>query len=249
MNSKDTRPNQHLASKETSTQPTEVDDTKPDDTLDNDTIPSGDKDVSSAPTVPGEHQDICSSTIGNRNHTPNKKKFEWKFDDFIRNLLVSVAAALLALGAANWYEDKRFERLYDEVTFRYFDAISRVLDGKQVSHNPKKKQVYFSVLNSIGNDVRHIRQNKIFALGKNKTHELAVLQTLIVQAIALREFDDLYANNILLVMEPFCNRYEDRILESLGAILQKNHSDRTENEHVIVNAQLICDANFKKNRG
>ena len=249
MNSKDSRPNQRPASKEPGTRPTEADNTKPDDTLDNVTIPSGDKDNSSAPTVSGEHQDTCPSTSGHPNHTPNKKKFQWKFDDFIRNLLVAIAAALLALGAANWYEDKRFERLYDEVTFRYFDAVSRVLDNNQVSLNPKKKQVYFSVLNSIGNDVEHIRQNKIFAPGKNKTHELAVLQTLIVQAIALREFDGLYAKNIRLVMEPFCNRYQERILKSLNAILQKDHDDRTENEHVIVNAQLICDANFRKDGG
>ena len=247
MNSKDNRPNQRSASKESSTRPTEADDTKPDDTLENATIPSGDRDTSSAPAVPDEHQDFVPPTSEHRNNSSYKEKYQWKLDDFIRNLLVAVTAALIALGAAYWYEDKRFERLYDEVTFRYFDAISRVLDGNQVSRNPKKKQVYFSVLNSIGNDVEHIRQNKIFAPGKGKTHELAVLQTLIAQAISLREFDGLYANNILFVMEPFCNRYEERILKHLGAILQKNHSDRTANEHVIVNAQLICDANFKKN--
>ena len=246
MNSKDSQPKQHPPITRDRTQHAAIDDPKPtDDTLDEPAIPSVGKDASSTPTVSSEHQDTHPSNSEYRHQTSNDKKFEWKFDNFVRNLLVAVTAALLALGAANWYEDKRFERLYDEVTFRYFDAISRVLDGKIVSRDRKKKHVYFSLLDSIGRDVEHIRQNKIFAPGKDKAHELAVLQTLVIQAISLKEYDELYGNNILLVMGLFCDRYEDRVIQNLAAILRKNHSDRTENEHVIVNAQLICDANFK----
>ena len=175
-----------------------------------------------------------------------------KIGDFFRNLLVAVLGTVLAVGAANLYEDKRLDRLYDETTFRYFDLISRILDidpnnnSKKISNRPEKKDVYFAGLESIGDDVKHIRQNKIFKLEQRKFNELVTLHTVIVQAIALEKRDKLYQNNILMVMEKFCKRYTERMEDpaDLERIRRKVRKERTEREVVMDNAQLICDANF-----
>ena len=191
--------------------------------------------------IPSDSKALCKSN----QQTSPKKTFLWKIDDFIRNILVGVVTALLAFGAASWYEQMRLDRLYNEVTFRYFDSISRtVVEKNRISDNIRKKNVYFAILHSIAKDVEHIRQNQIFLPEQEKINELATLQTLIVQAIELRNYPNLYENNISLVMEKFCARFRQEMIDGIDSLVQKKPNERTETEQVMVNAKLICEANF-----
>ena len=85
-----------------------------------------------------------------------------KLSPFARSI-AALFSVVLAVTAANYYEELKVTRLNDDIAYRYFDTISRILvpdgsGGLTIGGDDTRKGFYFRNMDTLLDDITQVRR-------------------------------------------------------------------------------------------
>lgn len=176
-----------------------------------------------------------------------KDIFKEKSLDVVCSILSGLILITISIYAGIFYDSYKVKRLNDDIAYRYFDMISRIIvtneEGKKtIGKDYAQKMFYVKNIESLSDDVSEVRKNWIFGIEKSLEEKLGALQNFMI-LIYSNEFyyNSPTSQSFSMLLCKFCNEYShvyDTDIQSCKG------NQCSEKETVFRNAKEICQANI-----